>query len=228
MSTSTPEPIVERELTAVVDAIGDVAGMAAEGALAERGLDHIAHRCRVALDADLVLIALRRDGTPQVVLDAGLALDPAEERHQVALAAASLDDPVIDRVPGLPPTSPDGAPVAAPAKVRHLRRLVTELPRVDGAHGTLTICRRAAYELDEVETAMGFAGLAGFVEAQSRRPLGAASSRGGDEIVGRLFGVGIVLHLLLRATDDPRHHHVVLDAIDQLDQAILDVRRAHL
>lgn len=47
-----------------------------------------------------------------------------------------------------------------------------------------------------------------------------------DTIVGRLFGVGIVLHLLLRSTDD-RLHDVVLDAIDQLDQAIVDVRRAH-
>jgi hypothetical protein len=223
-STITREP--EADLDQLLDTIEELGALATGGRFSEQALTVLARRCRSVLGAAAVFVAVRRSGSLTVMSDADPDLDPAELARQVVLAEASLDDPVIDGRPGLPPHAGEPGTVIG-AGHRHLRRLVTELPRAGGVRGTLTVCRRPPFATDEVDLAMAFAGLAELVVVQSPTP-DLAVPPGGSEVVERLFAVGLALHLALRATEDRTLRHVVEDAIDGLDQAVLDIRRSTL
>jgi hypothetical protein len=221
-TTITREP--EADLDQLLDTVEELGALATGSRFSDQALALLARRCRSVLGADAVLIAVRRAGSPAVVSDADPGLDPTELARQVVLAEASLDDPVIDGRPGLPPHTGEPGTVIGLGH-RHLRRLVTELPRAGGVRGTLTVCRRPPFGTDEVDLAMAFAGLAELVVVRSPMP-DPAVPPGGSEVVDRLFAVGLALHLALRATEDRALRHVVEDAIDGLDQAILDIRHS--
>lgn len=226
MITQQPANL-EGDLAQLLDAVDELVSLATGGALADDGLTALARRCRGALGADAVLIAVRRAGHPVVVSDADAELDPVELGRQVVLAGASLDDSVIDGYPSLP-ISEGGARGPVAVSPRHPRRLVTELPGRSHVRGTLTICRHPVFAAEEVELAMAFASLAALVLVQTRPPdlEPAPAPDDGVDVVGRLFAVGIALHLMLRSTGDAALCSVIESAVDQLDLAILDIRRA--
>lgn len=220
----TTTPVPDADLVPILDTVTELASLATSRTLGERGLPALAQRCRTTLGADVVLVAVRRAGRPEVVADADPDLDPDELRLQVVLAEASLDDPVIDGHPGLP--LPEGEPGATVVPRRHLRRLVTELPLGDHVRGTLTVCRHRPFATDEVELGMAVAALASLLLAAAPAPSTPGTTPVGTDVVGRLFSVGIALQLVHRWTEDDALRRVVEDAIEQLDEALLDLRRS--
>lgn len=211
--TTTTDTDLERGLGQLVDAVDELVVLSTGGTLADQGLETLTHRCRTVLGADVALVAVRRGGRAEVVADDDPGLDRQELRRQVVLAEASLDDPVIDGRPDLPPPPDDPAIVVL--HHRHLRRLVVPVPG-PGVVATLTVARPWPFAAPEVEVAMAFAELAALVLSWSGR-----SAR---DAVGRLLAVGLALQIVHRWTDDDRLRDVVETAIAQLDHAVLEIR----